>query len=324
MQFRLTCQRTFIHAEGPEDEDVPTCQRRTQSAPPEDRSTERSTYVSALASRADQLHFWLRKRKQGDYKDEKETEKESAESDASTRADSSASQSWSLRSPFAGSESQSEPETFLQEFSLGSLGHPEAARGSALLPLSALLHLLPFAPAEVCHRPCVNFAKGFCAAGSSCDYCHLSHVETPLVTANKELRVILQQATEFDLLSIAVKHAWTRASEPARSHVFLCSKPQTPKLLNPLSSALQAADKGFLEKAKEAKVLTLLEERLQRLLETKTETGLSQKHQGKLDRFMAKMPFSGLMGLALRKSQDGSHTAMVKAAVDSLRSNLSQ
>mmetsp|Transcript_23026 Transcript_23026/g.32419 ORF Transcript_23026/g.32419 Transcript_23026/m.32419 type:complete len:273 (-) Transcript_23026:277-1095(-) len=272
MQFRLTCQRTFIHAEGPEDEDVPTCQRRTQSAPPEDRSTERSTYVSALASRADQLHFWLRKRKQGDYKDEKETEKESAESDASTRADSSASQSWSLRSPFAGSESQSEPETFLQEFSLGSLGHP-----------------------EVCHRPCVNFAKGFCAAGSSCDYCHLSHVETPLVTANKELRVILQQATEFDLLSIAVKHAWTRA-----------------------------ADKGFLEKAKEAKVLTLLEERLQRLLETKTETGLSQKHQGKLDRFMAKMPFSGLMGLALRKSQDGSHTAMVKAAVDSLRSNLSQ
>ena len=140
----------------------------------------------------------------------------------------------------------------------------------------------------------MNFAKGFCAAGSSCDYCHLSHVETPLVTANKELRVILQQATEFDLLSVAVKHAWTRA-----------------------------ADKGFLEKAKEAKVLTLLEERLQRLLE-KTETSLSPKHQGKLDRFMAKMPFSGLMGLALRKSQDGSHTAMVKAAVDSLRSNLSQ
>ncbi|CAE7236920.1 hypothetical protein AK812_SmicGene20949 [Symbiodinium microadriaticum] len=277
MQFRLTCQRTFIHAESPEDEDVSTCQRRTQSAPPEDRSTERSTYVSALASRADQLHFWLRKRKQGDKekeKEEKDFESEAQNSgDASTRADSSTShgsQSWSLRSPSA-SESQSEPETFLAEFSLGSLGHP-----------------------EVCHRPCVNFAKGFCAAGSSCDYCHLSHVETPLVTANKELRVILQQATEFDLLSVAVKHAWTRA-----------------------------ADKGFLEKAKEAKVLTLLEERLQRLLE-KTETSLSPKHQGKLDRFMAKMPFSGLMGLALRKSQDGSHTAMVKAAVDSLRSNLSQ
>ncbi|CAE7757208.1 unnamed protein product [Symbiodinium sp. CCMP2456] len=291
MQFRLTCQRTFIHAEGLEDEDVSTCQRRTQSAPPEDRSTERSTYVSALASRADQLHFWLRKRGERHTKEEKDEKESQAESeseqnsgDVSTRAGdssssrtSNASKSFSSlfsHSPSAASESQSEPETFQAEFSLGSLGHP-----------------------EVCHRPCVNFAKGFCAAGSSCDYCHLSHVETPLVTANKELRVILQQATEFDLLSIAVKHAWTRA-----------------------------ADKGFLEKAKEAKVLTLLEERLQALvtLETDSTSSLSQKHQGKLDRFMAKMPFSGLMGLALRKSQDGSHTAMVKAAVDSLRSNLSQ
>ena len=153
MQFRLTCQRTFIHAESPEDEDVSTCQRRTQSAPPEDRSTERSTYVSALASRADQLHFWLRKRKQGDKekeKEEKDFESEAQNSgDASTRADSSTShgsQSWSLRSPSA-SESQSEPETFLAEFSLGSLGHPEAGRGKGrsikgFLALSLLAPLL--------------------------------------------------------------------------------------------------------------------------------------------------------------------------------------
>ena len=135
----------------------------------------------------------------------------------------------------------------------------------------------------------MNFARGWCAAGSSCDYCHLSHVETPLVTANKEVRGILQQATEFDLLASATRHARARA-----------------------------ADKGFLDAAEE--VLQRLEIRLCHLDSTQ---GLAQKQQGKLDRFMAKMPFSGLMGLALRKSQDSNHAEQVKAAVDTLRSNLS-
>ena len=135
----------------------------------------------------------------------------------------------------------------------------------------------------------MNFAKGWCAAGSSCEYCHLSHVETPLVTANKEVRAILQQASEVDLLAPAMKHAWARA-----------------------------ADKGFLDAAEE--VLVILKTRLHELDSLQS---LTQKQQGKLDRFMAKMPFSGLMGLALRKTEDSSHAERVKAAVDSLRSNLS-
>ena len=253
--FKLTCHRTFLDAE--DGEDRPTAShRRSQSEPPDDRSEEQS-YASALASRADQLHYWLRKRQQGDFK---HPDVKVAATDASTDAETrDVADSLRISSK---SSNASEPE-----ISQGSHGHP-----------------------EVCHRPCVNFARGWCAAGSSCDYCHLSHVETPLVTANREMRGILQQATEFDLLALASRHARARA-----------------------------VDKGFMHAAED--VLRRLEARLSHL--DSSHRGLAQTQQGKLDRFMVKMPFSGLLGLALRKSQDSNYADQVKVAVDTLRSNLS-
>ena len=118
--FKLTCHRTFLDVE--DEKDRSTCSRRSQSEPPDDRSTEQ-TYASALASRADQLHFWLRKRQQGDFNhaDEKETGAE-ASTEADTRDNTD-----SLRISSKNSNA-SEPEV---EISQGSLGHPE-------VPMAAL------------------------------------------------------------------------------------------------------------------------------------------------------------------------------------------
>ena len=117
--FKLTCQRTFIHAEDEEETRPTACHRRSLSEPPDDRTMEQ-TYASALASRANQLHYWLRKRQQGDFKhpDEKE-----ASTDASTDADTRDSTE-SLRMS-SKSSTASEPE---EKISQGSLGHPEVSQ----------------------------------------------------------------------------------------------------------------------------------------------------------------------------------------------------
>ena len=258
--LKLTCQRTFLDVD--DEEQMLTSQRRSRSEPPDARNTEQ-TYASGLASRADQLHLWLRKRQPGyvKYAEEKHASAEASAEEVSTEADTRDN----ADSPCISSKNSSASAAEV-EISQGSFGHP-----------------------EVCHRPCVNFARGCCVAGSACDYCHLSHVETPVVTANKEVRSILQQASEFDSLAPATKHAWARA-----------------------------VDKGFLDAAEE--VLLMLKTRLHQLDNLQS---LTQKQQGKLDRFMAKMPFSGLIGLALRKCEDGCHAEQLKAGVDGLRSSLS-
>ena len=118
--FKLTCQRTFIHAEDEEDRSA-TCQRRSQSEPPVERTAEQ-TYASALKSRADQLHYWLRKKRQGGgFKQTDDNEKE-AGAEASTEAETQESTN-SLR---VSSKSSVISELEFK-MSQGSLGHPEAA-----------------------------------------------------------------------------------------------------------------------------------------------------------------------------------------------------
>eukprot|EP00434_Breviolum_minutum_P009101 symbB.v1.2.008016.t1/scaffold498.1/size458234/8 len=52
---------------------------------------------------------------------------------------------------------------------------------------------------ELCHRPCVHLAKGQCAAGADCGYCHCQHSRP--VHPDKKQRVFLNSLSYSQLLA---------------------------------------------------------------------------------------------------------------------------
>jgi len=67
-----------------------------------------------------------------------------------------------------------------QASNLGSLGHP-----------------------ELCPRPCLYFARGQCANGSSCDFCHLPHPKRPS-HLDKRHREMLKRMPFAESVSVAM------------------------------------------------------------------------------------------------------------------------
>uniref|UniRef100_A0A7S4Q595 C3H1-type domain-containing protein n=1 Tax=Alexandrium monilatum TaxID=311494 RepID=A0A7S4Q595_9DINO len=55
---------------------------------------------------------------------------------------------------------------------------------------------------ELCSRPCLYFARGECANGSSCDFCHLEHSKRP-VHPDKRNRQLLGELSFSETLSVA-------------------------------------------------------------------------------------------------------------------------
>ena len=96
-----------------------------------------------------------------------------------------------------GATEHSDMQTGLKGWaSCGSIGHP-----------------------VLCFRPCVRFAKGFCAQGSSCAYCHGTH--KPVRMPEKEDRKMLRRLSVADLLRVTQKPLKQRWSgSPTASAIF--------------------------------------------------------------------------------------------------------
>eukprot|EP00440_Ansanella_granifera_P076439 gb/GFBE01082949.1/.p1 GENE.gb/GFBE01082949.1/~~gb/GFBE01082949.1/.p1 ORF type:complete len:308 (+),score=59.23 gb/GFBE01082949.1/:1-924(+) len=143
-----------------------------------------------------------------------------------------------------------ESEEFV--LSSGSMGHP-----------------------EICRRPCLFFARGECAGGSSCDYCHLPHEEKSIHLDKRQRETVLQLAP--------------------------------PEFLALVSQCMTSRAKatGILEAASE--VLSIMETlRLAAAVKEKQEATTLPKIEpcaksvAKLGYFLSKMSFHALLSVVLR------------------------
>ena len=63
---------------------------------------------------------------------------------------------------------------------------------------------------ECCRRPCVHFARGHCADGASCKFCHvLDHPKS--VCLDKQQRVFMKSLKDEDKLRLVLPHLQSKA-----------------------------------------------------------------------------------------------------------------
>lgn len=143
----------------------------------------------------------------------------------------------------------------------GSLGHP-----------------------ELCHRPCLFFARERCQSGSECRYCHLDHSDRP-AGLDKSQRQAVKLLSQGQLLSLLLPHLQTRAEE-----------------------------RGFLEEAED--ILQLAGQ------SSEEPIAISNTLQRKLHKVFRKMSFSGMLGL-IRQAMTEGEAEELSAATNRLRTSLS-
>ncbi|CAK8991009.1 unnamed protein product [Durusdinium trenchii] len=154
---------------------------------------------------------------------------------------------------------------------------------------SSLSHLTNWQPTEgsqghpeLCHRPCLFFARGSCQSGAECRYCHLDHSDRP-AGLDKSQRQAVKQLSQKQLLALLLPHLQTRAEE-----------------------------RGFLEEAQE--ILAMAGQ-------SEEPTAISNTLQRKLHKVFRKMSFSGMLGL-IRQSMSEGEAEELSAATNRLRSCL--
>lgn len=143
----------------------------------------------------------------------------------------------------------------------GSLGHP-----------------------ELCHRPCLFFARERCQSGSECRYCHLDHSDRP-AGLDKSQRQAVKLLSQGQLLSLLLPHLQTRAEE-----------------------------RGFLEEAQD--ILQIAGQ------SSEEPIAISNTLQRKLHKVFRKMSFSGMLGL-IRQAMTEGEAEELSAATNRLRTSLS-
>ncbi|CAE8630221.1 unnamed protein product [Polarella glacialis] len=127
---------------------------------------------------------------------------------------------------------------------------------------------------ELCRRPCIYFAAGSCANGSACGYCHLSHEHRPS-HLDRRHRDLLRNLSEAECLALLLP-------------VLRC----------------RAESTGLAAEAVE--VLALLEDKAvacagpSEASRAATATTSPQHQLSKLSAALRKMPFSTVLGMALR------------------------
>ena len=137
---------------------------------------------------------------------------------------------------------------------------------------------------ELCHRPCLFFARERCQSGSECRYCHLDHSDRP-AGLDKSQRQAVKLLSQGQLLSLLLPHLQTRAEE-----------------------------RGFLEEAQE--ILQMAGQGSQEPI------SISNTLQRKLHKVFRKMSFSGMLGL-IRQSMTEGEAEELSAATNRLRTSLS-
>ena len=115
--------------------------------------------------------------------------------------------------PQALRRTASEPHSFRPTYSQAdSTEHLDMQRGlKGWASIGSIEHPV------LCFRPCVRFAKGYCAQGASCDFCHMTHKPARMKEDRKKLRGL----SLADLLRVtqkALKQRWGRS--PKASPIF--------------------------------------------------------------------------------------------------------
>mmetsp|Transcript_70978 Transcript_70978/g.169343 ORF Transcript_70978/g.169343 Transcript_70978/m.169343 type:complete len:219 (+) Transcript_70978:58-714(+) len=140
---------------------------------------------------------------------------------------------------------------------------------------------------ELCHRPCLFFARGNCQSGYECRYCHLTHEERPIVL-DKSQREAARLLNKAQMLSLLVPQLFRVADE-----------------------------KGLTEKVLE--ILLFASEQLESAGNAEPIPG---KFERKLRKAFRKMSFSGTLGL-LRQTLSEGEAARLTGAVEGARAALS-
>eukprot|EP00931_Biecheleriopsis_adriatica_P005155 TRINITY_DN1066_c0_g1_i1.p1 TRINITY_DN1066_c0_g1~~TRINITY_DN1066_c0_g1_i1.p1 ORF type:complete len:300 (-),score=67.65 TRINITY_DN1066_c0_g1_i1:54-953(-) len=263
MALQLCLRATFIDVV--DTSTAMAMQQRSVSAPATTRrrimdftieaqeDLQMSGYLSSLPARAEQLLVLCRREAPTLAVDAKNSKAASAVETASTASPNetavSSEQAFTAMEGVASLAGPSRQETppALEEImpSPGSLGHP-----------------------EVCRRPCIFFAAGSCANGSSCGYCHMAHTERPH-HLDKRQREIMQNLSQAELLYMILK-----------------------------SLRLRAAATNLLSEASE--VIEIMEHWA---AEQPAAQYTANKAIQKLDTTLSKLPFSSLISMACRSSQ---------------------
>ncbi|CAE8630226.1 unnamed protein product [Polarella glacialis] len=190
------------------------------------------------------------------------------------------------------------------------------------LPDSEMVPVLPallpnpgsMAHPELCRRPCSYFAAGSCANGSACGYCHLSHEHRPSHLDRRQ-RDLLRNLSEAERLALLLPVLRCRAESTG----LAAEAVEVLALLEDKAVACAATSEASRAAASRAATVAT-----------------SPQHQlSKLSAALRKMPFSTVLGMALRgatgcenkheedlAAMGGSSDQLLLGAVDRMRARL--
>ncbi|CAE8700126.1 unnamed protein product [Polarella glacialis] len=304
MPLKYCYRSTFIDVIEPHQQ--AHVKTRSQSVPanraaPACDDLELSSYVSSLGQRAEQLAVLSRRCS--------ETVMAAVSKDVLANQDVETCSTASPTSSPNTRSSTSNGSSCLPRALTSMFNH---LPGSEMVPV--LLAMLPnpgsMAHPELCRRPCIYFAAGSCANGSACGYCHLSHEHRPS-HLDRRHRDLLRNLSEAECLALLLP-------------VLRC----------------RAESTGLAAEAVE--VLALLEDKAvacaapSEASRAATAATTPPQHQlSKLSAALRKMPFSTVLGMALRSAtgcenkheedlaaMGGSSDQLLLGAVDRMRARL--
>ncbi|CAE8630227.1 unnamed protein product [Polarella glacialis] len=308
MPLKYCYRSTFIELIEPHQQ--AHVKTRSQSVPanraaPACEDVELSSYVSSLGQRAEQLAVLSRRCS--------ETVMAAMSKDALAHQDvetcSTASPTSSPNTRTSNSDGSSCAPRMLT-----SLSNDLPDSEMVPVPLAIVPNPGSMAHPELCRRPCIYFAAGSCANGSACGYCHLSHENRPS-HLDRRHRDLLRNLSEAERLALLVPVLRCRAESTG----LAAEAVEVLALLEGKAAACAATSAASGAPAiRAATVATSLQFQL-----------------SKLSSALRKMPFSIVLGMALRgatgcenkhvedlAAMGGSVDQLLFGAVDRMRARL--
>ncbi|CAE8743586.1 unnamed protein product [Polarella glacialis] len=308
MPLKYCYRSTFIHVIEPHQQ--AHVKTRSQSVPanraaPACDDLELSSYVSSLGQRAEQLAVLSRRCS--------ETVMAAVSKDALANQDV---ETCSTASPTSGPNTRTSTSdtSNCSPCMLTSMFNHLPDSETVPVPPAMLPNPGSMAHPELCRRPCIYFAAGSCANGSACGYCHLSHEHRPS-HLDRRHRDLLRNLSEAECLALLLPVLRCRAESTG----LAAEAVEVLALLEDRAVACAAPSEASRASASRAATIAT-----------------SPQHQlSKLSAALRKMPFSTVLGMALRgaagcenkheedlAAMGGSSDQLLLVAVDKMRARL--
>ncbi|CAE8743588.1 unnamed protein product [Polarella glacialis] len=277
----------------------------TNRAAPACDDLELCSYVSSLGQRAEQLAVLSRRCS--------ETVMAAASKDALANQDVETCSTASPTSSPSTRTKTSDASTCSPCMLISLFDHVPDSQ-TVPVPPATLPNPGSMAHPELCRRPCIYFAAGSCANGSACGYCHLSHENRPS-HLDRRHRYLLRNLSEAECLALLLPVLRCRAESTG----LAAEAVEVLALLEDKAVACAAPSAASRASASRAATATT-----------------SPQHQlSKLSAALRKMPFSTVLGMALRgatgcenkheedlAAMGGSSDQLLLGAVDRMRARL--